>query len=213
MLEELRQVVWECNLELPKYKLVVMTSGNVSGRDPKTGYVVIKPSGYSYEKLTPEDLVVVDLYGNVIEGYLKPSVDTDTHLYIYRNRPDVGGIVHTHSTFASTFAVLGEPIPPCLTASAMLGGEVPIGKFVAIGGEEIGKELLAKIGDKLTIIMQNHGVFTIGKDAHQATKVAIEIEEIAKITYFALLRGNPIILTEEQIKETQGLYDNIYGQK
>jgi len=187
MLEELRQVVWECNLELPKYKLVVMTSGNVSGRDPKTGYVVIKPSGYSYEKLTPEDLVVVDLYGNVIEGYLKPSVDTDTHLYIYRNRPDVGGIVHTHSTFASTFAVLGEPIPPCLTASAMLGGEVPIGKFVAIGGEEIGKELLAKIGDKLTIIMQNHGVFTIGKDAHQATKVAIEIEEIAKITYFALL--------------------------
>jgi L-ribulose-5-phosphate 4-epimerase len=213
MLEELRQVVWECNLELPKYKLVVMTSGNVSGRDPKTGYVVIKPSGYSYEKLTPEDLVVVDLYGNVIEGYLKPSVDTDTHLYIYRNRPDVGGIVHTHSTFASTFAVLGEPIPPCLTASAMLGGEVPIGKFVAIGGEEIGKELLAKIGDKLAIIMQNHGVFTIGKDAHQATKVAIEIEEIAKITYFALLRGNPIILTEEQIKETQGLYDNIYGQK
>ena len=213
MLEELRQVVWECNLELPKYKLVVMTSGNVSGRDPKTGYVVIKPSGYSYEKLTPEDLVVVDLYGNVIEGYLKPSVDTDTHLYIYRNRPDVGGIVHTHSTFASTFAVLGEPIPPCLTASAMLGGEVPIGKFVAIGGEEIGKELLAKIGDKLAIIMQNHGVFTIGKDAHQATKVAIEIEEIAKITYFALLRGNPIILTEEQIKEIQGLYDNIYGQK
>jgi L-ribulose-5-phosphate 4-epimerase len=213
MLEELRQVVWECNLELPKYKLVVMTSGNVSGRDPKTGYVVIKPSGYSYEKLTPEDLVVVDLYGNVIEGYLKPSVDTDTHLYIYRNRPDVGGIVHTHSTFASTFAVLGEPIPPCLTASAMLGGEVPIGKFVAIGGEEIGKELLAKIGDKLAIIMQNHGVFTIGKDAHQATKVAIEIEEIAKITYFALLRGNPIILTEEQIKETQRLYDNIYGQK
>jgi L-ribulose-5-phosphate 4-epimerase len=213
MLEELRQIVWECNLELPKYKLVVMTSGNVSGRDPTTGYVVIKPSGYSYEKLTPEDMVVVDLNGNLIEGQLKPSVDTDTHLYIYRHRPDVGGIVHTHSTFASTFAALGEPIPACLTTSAMLGGEVPLGKFVAIGGEEIGKELLAKIGDKLAIIMQNHGVFTIGKDARQATKIAIEVEEIAKITYFALLRGKPIILTEEQLKETQGLYQNVYGQK
>lgn len=213
MLEELRQIVWECNLELPKHRLVVMTSGNVSGRDPDTGYVVIKPSGYSYEKLTPEDMVIVDLEGNLIEGHLKPSVDTDTHLFIYRNRPDVGGVVHTHSTFASTFAALGEPIPPCLTASAMLGGEVPIGDFVAIGGEAIGKELLAKIGDKLAIVMQNHGVFTIGKDARQATKMAIEVEEIAKITYFALLRGKPVILTEDQLKETQGLYQNVYGQK
>lgn len=213
LLEDLRHEVWECNLELPKYKLVVMTSGNVSGRDPETGYIVIKPSGYSYEKLTPADLVVVDFDGKIIEGHLKPSVDLDTHLYIYRYRPDVFGVVHTHSTYASTFAVLGQPIPPCLTACTQLGGEIPLGGFVPIGGEEIGKEIIAKIGDKLAIIMQNHGVFTIGKDARQATKMAIELEEIAKITYLALVRGNPLILTDEQIKTTQGLYQNVYGQQ
>jgi L-ribulose-5-phosphate 4-epimerase len=213
MLEEFREIIWDCNLELPKYRLVVMTSGNVSGRDPKTGYIVIKPSGYSYEKLQPKDMVIVDLDGKIIEGKLSPSVDTETHLYIYRNRPDVGGIVHTHSTYASTFAALGEPIPPCLTASAMLGGEIPLGGFVPIGGKEIGAEIIRKIGDKLAIIMQNHGVFTIGKDARQATKMAVEVEEIAKITYFALLRGKPIRLDENQIKATQGLYQNVYGQR
>ncbi len=213
MLEELRKIVCECNLELPKYKLVVMTSGNVSGRDPKTGYIVIKPSGYSYEAMTPEDMVVMDLDGKVIEGHLAPSVDAETHLYVYRERPDVGGIVHTHSTYASTFAALGEPIPPCLTASTMLGGEIPLGKFVPIGGKEIGKEIVDKIGNKLAIIMQNHGVFTIGKDARQATKMAVEVEEIAKITYLALLRGKPILLDESQIKATHGLYTEVYGQR
>jgi L-ribulose-5-phosphate 4-epimerase len=212
MLEELRREVWACNLELPKNDLVKMTSGNVSGRDPETNLVVIKPSGYKYEQLTPESLVVVDLEGEVVEGDLKPSVDTDTHLYVYRHRPDVFGVAHTHSVFASTFAARGKPIPPCLTASAMMGGEVPLGDFVPIGGEAIGKEVVDKIGKALAIVMQNHGVFTIGNSATQAAKIAVEVEDIAQITYFATLAGDPIILTEEQIGMTADLYKHGYGQ-
>ena len=115
LLEDLREIVWKCNLELPKNDLVKMTSGNVSGRDPESGLVVIKPSGYSFEELTPEHMVVVDMDGRVVEGNLKPSTDTDTHLYVYQHRPDVFGIVHTHSPYASSFAALGQPIPACLT--------------------------------------------------------------------------------------------------
>lgn len=213
MLENLRETVCVCNKELPRYGLVVMTSGNVSGRDLDTGYVVIKPSGYSYNQMTPNDMVIVDLDGRVIEGHLNPSVDTQTHLYIYRHRPDVNGIVHTHSTYCSTFAALGQPIPACLTTISMLGGEIPVGKFVPIGGNEIGEEILRSIGDKYAILMQNHGVFTIGKDAVHATKMAVEVEEIAKITYLAQLRGSPILLSEEDLLRTQGLYENIYGQE
>jgi L-ribulose-5-phosphate 4-epimerase len=212
MLEELRKVVWECNLELPKSGLVKMTSGNVSGRDPDTNLVIIKPSGFRYEHLTPSDLVIVDMEGKVVEGTHIPSVDTDTHLYIYQHRPDVMGVAHTHSVYASTFAALGEPIPPCLTATAMMGGEIPLGGYVPIGGEAIGKEVVAKIGDSLAIIMQNHGVFTIGNSAWQATKMAVEVEEIAKITHMAMLRGDPIILSQEQIDKLHYLYEHQYGQ-
>jgi L-ribulose-5-phosphate 4-epimerase len=213
LLESMRKEVWKYNLLLPKYGLVVMTSGNISGRDPETGLVVIKPSGYSYEEMTPADMVVMDLDGNVIEGHLKPSVDTATHLYVYAHRPDVFGIGHTHSTYATSFAALGRPIPSCLTASAMLGGEVPCGGFAAIGGEQIGAEIVAKIGDARAIIMQNHGVFTIGNSPQQAAKMAVEVEEIAKITHLAMLKGEPIILSREQLAETGDLYKNLYGQK
>jgi L-ribulose-5-phosphate 4-epimerase len=212
-LEALRQEVWKCNLELPKNGLVKMTSGNVSGRDPETGLVVIKPSGYSYEDLTPADMVIVNLEGDVVEGRLKPSVDTATHLYIYRYRPDVFGVAHTHSPYASSFAALGESIPACLTTTAMLGGEIPLGGYVPIGGEAIGEEIVKKIGHSLAIVMQNHGVFTIGRSAQQATKMAVEVEEIAHITHLALLRGQPIMLSQAQIAEMADLYSNVYGQR
>ncbi len=212
LLEQLRETVCRCNLELPKYDLVRMTSGNVSGRDPQSGLVVIKPSGYTFEELTPAHMVVVDPDGRVLEGDLKPSTDTDTHLYVYQHRPDVFGIVHTHSPYASSFAALGEPIPPCLTSFGMLGGEIPIGGYAPIGGEDIGQEIVDKIGRALAIIMQNHGVFTIGNSAEQATKMAIEVEEIAKITHLAMLRGQPIILTDSQIDYMVDLYQNNYGQ-
>ena len=212
LLKELREEVWRCNLELPKNDLVKMTSGNVSARDPESNLVVIKPSGVRYEELSPEAMVVVDMDGKVIEGELKPSVDTGTHLYVYRNRPDVFGICHTHSVYATTFAALGQPIPACLTATAMLGGEIPLGGYVPIGDEAIGKEIVAKIGKSMAIVMQNHGVFTIGNSATRATKMAVEVEEIAKITHMAMLRGKPIELTPEQVAEIADMYANDYGQ-
>lgn len=213
MLEELRKQVWECNLELPKNNLVVMTSGNVSGRDPETGLIVIKPSGFKYENLTPDNMVIVDPQGKVIEGDLTPSIDTMTHLYIYNHRPDVFGVCHTHSTYASVFAALGRPIPMVMTASAMFGGEVPLCDFCYIGSEEIGVEIVRKIGNKRVVIMSNHGVFTIGNNAAQALKMAVEVEEVAKITYLALALGEPVYLTEEQVKKTIDMYNDDYGQK
>lgn len=198
---------------MPKNGLVKMTSGNVSGRDPETGFVVIKPSGISFDELTPGDMVVVDLEGRVVEGNLKPSTDTDTHLYVYQHRSDVFGIAHTHSPYASSFAALGQPIPSCLTACAMLGGEIPLGGYAPIGGEDIGQEIINKIGRALAIIMQNHGVFTIGSSAQQATKMAVEVEEIAKITHLAMLRGQPILLSESQVDYMVNLYRNDYGQR
>jgi L-ribulose-5-phosphate 4-epimerase len=158
-------------------------------------------------------MVVVDLEGKVVEGNLKPSTDTDTHLYVYQRRPDVFGMVHTHSPYASTFAVLGQPIPACLTASAMLGGEIPLGGYAPIGGADIGQEIINKIGMSLAIVMQNHGVFTIGSSPQQATKMAVEVEEIAKITHLAMLRGQPILLTSGQIDHMLNLYQNDYGQR
>jgi L-ribulose-5-phosphate 4-epimerase len=213
LLEKLREVVWKCNLELPRNGLVKMTSGNVSGRDVETGWVVIKPSGFSFDELKPEHMVVVDLEGKVLEGNLKPSTDTDTHLYVYQHRPDVFGMVHTHSPYASSFAALGQPIPACLTSSAMLGGEIPLGGYAPIGGEDIGQEIINKIGRALAIVMQNHGVFTIGASPQQATKMAIEVEEIAKITHLAMLRGQPILLTPNQVDYMVDLYQNEYGQR
>jgi len=213
LFEKLRAEVLAGNLELPKQGLVKGTSGNVSGRDPESNLVVIKPSGYRYEEMTTADMVVVDLEGNVVEGHLKPSVDTATHLYIYRHRPDVNGIVHTHSPYATSFAALGQPIPPCLTAAAMLGGEIPLGGYVPIGGEAIGEEIVKKIGQSMAIIMQNHGVFTIGPNPTVAVKMAVEVEEIAKITHLALSQGQPIILTPEQVAEVADLYRYRYGQQ
>jgi L-ribulose-5-phosphate 4-epimerase len=212
MLEDLREEVYRCNLLLPKNELVKMTSGNVSGRDPTTDLVVIKPSGVDYETLTPADLVVVDMDGAVVEGTLKPSTDTETHLYIYRHRADVFGICHTHSPYASSFAALGRPIPPCLTAAAMFGGEVPLGKYVPVGGEAIGKEVVRSIGESLAIIMQNHGVFTIGPSASVAAKMAVEVEEVAKITHLAMLLGDPLVLNEDQLAEMTHVYQDLYGQ-
>lgn len=212
-LEQLREVVCKCNKELPENGLVKMTSGNVSGRDPETGLVVIKPSGYTFSELTPAHMVVVDMDCRVVEGDLKPSTDTDTHMYVYRHRPDVFGMVHTHSPYATSFAVLGQPIPACLTASAMLGGEIPVGGYAPIGGADIGQEIIDKIGSALAIVMQNHGVFTIGSSPLEATKMAIEVEEIAKITHLAILRGDPILLNPDQIKYMIDLYQNSYGQR
>ncbi|HLZ27190.1 MAG TPA: L-ribulose-5-phosphate 4-epimerase [Chloroflexota bacterium] len=209
----MRREVCAMNLELPKHGLVTWTSGNVSGRDTETGYVVIKPSGVRYEDLRPESMVVVGLDGNVVEGPLKPSVDTATHLYVYRHRPDVGGIVHTHSTYATSFALLGQAIPVYLTAMAdEFGTQIPIGAYCQIGDEQIGQEIVRSIGDSPAILIKSHGVFTIGKNAEAAVKAAVMTEDVARTVHIALLRGQAEPLPPQEVARLHRVYLNNYGQ-
>ncbi len=213
MLDELRKIVWKANLALPKNRLVSATSGNVSGRDKKTGLVVIKPSGYEFEDLKTEHLLVLDIEGKIIEGALLPSVDTATHLYVYRHRSDVNSIIHTHSPYATSFAVLGQTIPICLTTLAMeFGTPIPVSDFAIIGGEDIGKEIVNKIGLCPAILMRNHGVFTIGPTVQAALKAAIMLEEAAQTVHYAMLRGKVKELPEDIITESFKFYKEKYGQ-
>ena len=213
MLETLRKELWRLHLELARNNLVVWTGGNISARDRQTGHVVIKPSGVPYAELAPERMVVVDLEGKVVEGSLKPSSDTLAHVYIYRHRPDVNGIVHTHSTFATAFAALGRPIPACLTAICdEFGGPIPCGGYARIGGDEIGQEVIRSIGDGPAVLLKNHGVFTVGPTAEAAVKAAVMVEDAARTMYFALLLGEPEKIPPEEIARAHGRYLEEYGQ-
>ena len=214
MLENLRDEVYRMNMELPKNNLVTWTSGNVSGRDKDTGYIIIKPSGVSYEKLRPENLVVLDLDGNVIDGDLAPSVDLEAHLYVYRHRDDVGGVVHTHSPYATAFAALGRPIPVYLTAMAdEFGCPIPVSAYARIGGDEIGREIVEKIGKSPAILLKNHGVFTIGATPTSAVKAAVMTEDVAKTVHLALLLGQPDEIPPDEVERGHKRYIEKYGQK
>jgi L-ribulose-5-phosphate 4-epimerase len=213
MLEALREELWRLHMELPKNDLVKWTGGNVSARDLDTGYAIIKPSGVRYEALRPDDMVVVDLAGDVIEGTLKPSSDVASHLYIYRHRPDVGGIVHTHSPYATAFAALGRPIPVYLTAMAdEFGGPIPCGGFALIGSEAIGKVVVESIGSSCAVLLKNHGVFTIGANAEAAVKAAVMTEDVAKTVWLALQLGQPAEILPDDVVKLHDRYTNVYGQ-
>jgi L-ribulose-5-phosphate 4-epimerase len=212
-LESLRREVCAMNLELPRQGLVTWTSGNVSGREAESGYVVIKPSGVRYDDLAPENMVVVDLDGNVVEGPLKPSVDTATHLYVYRHRPDVGGMVHTHSPYATSFAMLGQSIPVYLTAMGdEFGTEIPLGDYCQIGSDQIGQEIVRSIGNSPSILIKSHGVFTIGPNAEAAVKAAVMTEDVAKTVHLGLLRGKPEPLPSDEVARLRQAYLQNYGQ-
>jgi L-ribulose-5-phosphate 4-epimerase len=192
--------------------LVTWTSGNVSARDPETGLVVIKPSGLPYEVMTPDDMVVVSLGGRVVDGNRGPSSDTASHLTVYRARPDVMSVVHTHSTFATAFAVSGQPIPCCLTAIAdEFGGPVPCGGYASIGGEEIGEEIVASIGSSSAILMRQHGVFTIGTSIARAVKAAVMVEDVARTVVIAMQIGLVTPLPDSEIQANHDRYDSSYG--
>jgi L-ribulose-5-phosphate 4-epimerase len=213
MLEKLKEELVELHLELPRNHLVVWTGGNVSARDAETGLIVIKPSGVRYEELRPEHLVVLDLEGRKIEGKLKPSSDTASHLYIYQHRPDVGGVVHTHSTYATAFAAVNKPIPVVLTAIAdEFGGPIPCGGFALIGDEAIGKVVVESIGKSPAVLLKNHGVFTIGKDARSAVKAAIMTEDNAKTVWLAMQIGVPDEISAEDVEKLHARYTHVYGQ-
>lgn len=213
MLEALKQAVCEQNHELPKAGLVVGSGGNVSGRCPDTGHVVIKPSGVKFAKLTPDTMVVVDLDGNILDGTMRPSVDTGIHLYIYRHRPDVFGVAHTHSPYAASFAARGERIPAVLTPiTHMIGRDVPCSRYATPGEVDTGQAVLEAADGGYAALVKAHGVFTMGQSAAEATSIAMYLEEAAKTTHLAMLRGPVAELPQDEIDRCYAWFRNNYGQ-
>lgn len=213
MLQKLKVELVALHRELPKNNLVVWTGGNVSARDPKTGLVVIKASGIPYEEMRTQHMVVVDLDGKVVEGEYKPSSDVYSHLYIYKHRPDVNGVVHTHSVYATAFAAVNKPIPVVLTAIAdEFGGPIPCGGFALIGDDAIGKVVVENIGKSPAVLLKNHGVFTIGKNAKSAVKAAVMTEDNAKTVWLAMQIGTPDVIPQEDVDKLHDRYTNVYGQ-
>ena len=213
LLQTIREQLVTLNQALPENGLVTWTSGNVSVRDPKTGLVAIKASGVHFHDLTPKSIVVVDMDGNLIEGEFKASSDTASHLHIYRHRPDVNGVVHTHSNYATAFAALGQPIPVYLTAHGdEFGGPIPCGGFALIGGEEIGKIVVESIGSSRAVLLKNHGVFAIGPTGEAALKAAVMVEDIARTVWLALQLGQPDEIPAEMIEKLYHRYQDEYGQ-
>ena len=216
MLVQLRIQVAKLHLELPKNNLVTWTGGNLSARDFESERMVIKPSGLLFEELTPENMVVTDLNANVLEGTLKPSSDTATHAYIYRHMPHIGGIVHTHSPYATAWAANAREIPCVLTAMAdEFGGPIPCAGFALIGGEKIGLEVVRVLSGHRSpaIILQNHGVFSIGKNAKDALKAAVMCEDVARTVFLALQLGDVKPIAQQDIDKLYERYQNVYGQR
>ena len=216
VLAELRRTVAQLHGELTRYGLVAWTSGNISARVPGRELIVIKPSGVGYDELTADSMVVVDLHGNVVEGELSPSSDTATHAYIYRALPAVGGVVHTHSPYATAWAVHGRAIPCVLTAMAdEFGGDIPVGPFARIGGEEIGVGVVEALQGSRSpaVLMRNHGVFTVGASARDAVKAAVMCEDVARTVMLAGALGEPARLDDADIDALYDRYQNVYGQR
>ena len=214
-LRSLREQVSALHAELVRYGLVVWTAGNVSGRVPGHDLMVIKPSGVSYDELTPESMIVCDLDGVVVEGDLSPSSDTAAHAYVYRHMPEVGGVVHTHSAYACAWAARGEPVPCVLTAMAdEFGGEIPVGPFALIGDDSIGRGIVDTLAGhrSAAVLMRSHGVFTIGKDARAAVKAAVMCEDAARSVHLARQLGEPRPIDKADIDRLYDRYQNVYGQ-
>jgi L-ribulose-5-phosphate 4-epimerase len=214
-----RDDVARLHAELVRYGLVIWTGGNVSGRVPGADLFVIKPSGVSYDDLSPENQILCDLDGNVIAGTpgsdRSPSSDTAAHAYVYRNMPAVGGVVHTHSTYATAWAARGEAIPCVITAMAdEFGGEIPVGPFAIIGDDSIGVGIVETLTGHRSraVLMQNHGVFTIGKDARDAVKAAVMAEDVARTVHISRQLGPAIPIPAASIDALFDRYQNVYGQ-
>jgi L-ribulose-5-phosphate 4-epimerase len=212
----LRDEVCALHAELTRWGLVTWTSGNVSARVPGADLMVIKPSGVSYDDLTPETMVVTDLEGVLVEGDHAPSSDTEAHAYVYRHMPEVGGVVHTHSPYATAWAALGEPIPCSLTAMAdEFGGDIPIGPFALIGSDAIGRGIVETLRGSRSpaVLMLQHGPFTIGRNAKAAVKAAVMCEDVARTMHFARQLGAVERLPDGAVDSLHDRYQNVYGQR
>jgi L-ribulose-5-phosphate 4-epimerase len=211
----LRQQVSDLHQELVRYHLVVWTAGNVSARVPGHDLFVIKPSGVAYEELTADAMIVCDLSGVAVDGALSPSSDTAAHAYVYRHMPEVGGVVHTHSTYACAWAARGEPVPCVLTAMAdEFGAEIPVGPFALIGDDSIGKGIVRTLSGHRSpaVLMKSHGVFTIGEDARAAVKAAVMCEDVARTVHLSRQLGEPEPIAAPDVDRLYERYQNIYGQ-
>ncbi|HHY42498.1 MAG TPA: hypothetical protein GX514_06595 [Thermoanaerobacterales bacterium] len=214
LLKTLREEVLEAAKKLRYYHLVTLSGGNVSGRDQKTGYIAITPSGLEYENLVPEDIIIIDKNGSVVDGKLKPSVDSEAHLYIYENMPNINSVIHTHSTFASCFAVLNEKIPVITTTLAnAVGGEVSVARYTPVGSKGMGPEIVKALGDNLACLLENHGIICVGRSVKEALTAAVMLEDVAKIYFLARTIGEPQILPETEVKKARNLFLYEYGQR
>lgn len=216
----MRHEVSRLHRELIRYGLVVWTGGNVSGRVPGTELFVIKPSGVPYDDLSPDAMILCDLQGRVVPDSLgsqrTPSSDTATHAYVYRHMPEVGGVVHTHSTFAVAWAARGEPIPCVLTAMAdEFGGPIPVGPFAAIGDDSIGRGIVETLRDHRSraVLMQNHGPFAVGPSPRDAVKAAVMLEDVARSVHFARQGGPLVAIPADRIDQLYERYHSVYGQR
>ena len=211
----LREEVAGLHAELTRYGLVVWTAGNVSARVPGADLFVIKPSGVSYDALDADAMVVCDLDGVLVEGDHAPSSDTAAHAYVYRHMPEVGGVVHTHSTYATAWAARGEAVPCVLTMAAdEFGGEIPVGPFALIGDDSIGAGIVETLRGSRSraVLMQNHGPFTIGPDARAAVKAAVMVEDVARTVHIARQLGEPLPIPAHHVDSLHARYQNVYGQ-
>lgn len=216
---ECKRIVAELHEELVRYNLVVWTAGNVSQRLTSEDLFVIKPSGVRYHNLKPNNMVICDLDGNqihdTVSSHFKPSSDTAAHAYVYKNMKSVGGIVHTHSTYATAWSAIGKPIPAILTMMGdEFGGDIPVGPFAIIGDDSIGRGIVStlKSSKSPAVLMQNHGPFTIGKNAEEAVKAAAMCEEVARTVAISLQLGDPISIPTEILDKLYNRYQNVYGQ-
>jgi L-ribulose-5-phosphate 4-epimerase len=211
-----REEVARLHAALVQNNLVAWTSGNVSARVPGAGLMVIKPSGIAYADLTPGTMVLCDLDGNAVEDEYSPSSDTATHAYVYRHMPEVGGVVHTHSTYATAWAARGEAIPCVITAMAdEFGGEIPLGPFALIGSDEIGRGIVSTLTGHRSpaVLMRSHGVFTIGATARDAVKAAVMCEDVARTVHLARQLGELQPLAPDQVDALHRRYTEEYGQR
>ena len=215
VVEQLKIEVAALHAELPRNGLVVWTAGNVSARVPGAELLVIKPSGVSYDELTPEAMVVCDFEANLVEGSRSPSSDTAAHAYVYKHMADVGGVVHTHSDYATAWAARREPIPCVLTMIAdEFGGDIPVGPFALIGDDSIGRGIVETLRESRSraVLMANHGPFTIGRDARDAVKAAVMVEAVARTVHIARQLGEPVPMAQADIDRLFDRYQNVYGQ-
>jgi L-ribulose-5-phosphate 4-epimerase len=212
---QLRQEVCDLHAQLTKYQLVIWTAGNVSARVPGHDLMVIKPSGVDYDALTADDMVVCDLHGNLVDGRLSPSSDTAAHAYVYRHMPEVGGVAHTHSTYATAWAARGEPIPCVLTMMAdEFGGDIPIGPFALIGDDSIGRGIVEALRSSRSsaVLMRNHGPFTVGPNARSAVKAAVMLEDVARTVHIGQQLGALDRIDNRDVAALFDRYQNVYGQ-